>query len=63
MPDPRFTTLVEKWVPKSVIPAYLQVTDGAPPLPLPLPLILPLPLTLTLSQTLIPTLPFSSSPF
>ena len=29
VPDPRFTTLVEKWVPKSVIPAYLQVMDIA----------------------------------
>ena len=52
MPDQRFTTLVEKWVPKSVIPAYLQVMDVALPLPLPLPLPLTLPLTLTLSLPL-----------
>jgi len=29
VPDQRFTTLVDKWVPKSVIPAYLQVMDIA----------------------------------
>ena len=49
MPDQRFTTLVDKWVPKSVIPAYLQVMDVA--LPLPLPLTLPLTLTLSLPLT------------
>ena len=49
MPDQRFTTLVDKWVPKSVIPAYLQVMDVALPVPLPLTLTLSLPLTVPLT--------------
>ena len=54
MPDQRFTTLVDKWVPKSVIPAYLQVTDVALPQPLPLTLTLTLTLSLPLTVPLTP---------
>ena len=30
VPDPRFKNLVEKWTPKSEVPAYLQVRHPCP---------------------------------